>query len=76
MEVERVEALSYGGLRELPAQFIRPAHERPENSKAVEGVTVPVVSLSSRTMWWWKKYSRLVVNGDFSSSPITGSSHR
>ncbi|PSS00404.1 Flavonol synthase/flavanone 3-hydroxylase [Actinidia chinensis var. chinensis] len=46
MEVERVEALSYGGLRELPAQFIRPAHERPENSKAVEGVTVPVVSLS------------------------------
>nr|QFR54186.1 flavonol synthase 1 [Loropetalum chinense var. rubrum] len=46
MEVERVQALAYGGLRELPAQFIRPAHERPENSKAIEGVTVPVISLS------------------------------
>lgn len=46
MEVERVQALAYGGLKELPAQFIRPAHERPENSKPVEGVKVPVVSLS------------------------------
>ncbi|KAL6957159.1 hypothetical protein U1Q18_037076 [Sarracenia purpurea var. burkii] len=46
MEVERVQALALGGLNELPAQFIRPAHERPENSKAIEGVTVPVISLS------------------------------
>ncbi|KAB1205367.1 Flavonol synthase/flavanone 3-hydroxylase [Morella rubra] len=46
MEVERVQALAIGGLKELPEQFIRPAHERPENSKAVEGVTVPVISLS------------------------------
>jgi flavonol synthase len=46
MEVERVQALAFGGLKELPEQFIRPAHERPENSKAVEGVSVPVISLS------------------------------
>ncbi|PSS31792.1 Flavonol synthase/flavanone 3-hydroxylase [Actinidia chinensis var. chinensis] len=46
MEVERVQALSHGGLHELPAQFIRLPHERPENSKAVEGVTVPVISFS------------------------------
>ncbi|XAR62603.1 Flavonol synthase [Bertholletia excelsa] len=46
MEIERVQALFQGGHRELPAQFIRPAHERPENSKAVEGVTVPVIPLS------------------------------
>ncbi|PON80861.1 Oxoglutarate/iron-dependent dioxygenase [Trema orientale] len=46
MGVERVQALSFAGLKELPAQFIRPDHERPGNSKAVEGVTVPVVSLS------------------------------
>ncbi|CAK9147282.1 unnamed protein product [Ilex paraguariensis] len=45
MQVERVQALSHGGLHELPAQFIRPAHERPENSKAIEGMTVPVISL-------------------------------
>lgn len=46
MEVQRVQALAFGGLKELPEQFIRPAHERPENSKAVEGVSVPVISLS------------------------------
>lgn len=48
MEVERVrvQSLAHGGLHELPAQFIRPASERPENSKALVGVTVPVVSLS------------------------------
>ncbi|GMN39682.1 hypothetical protein TIFTF001_008917 [Ficus carica] len=46
MVVERVQALSIAGLKELPAQFIRPDHERPENSKAVEGVSVQVVSLS------------------------------
>ncbi|XVE95437.1 hypothetical protein REPUB_Repub02eG0097100 [Reevesia pubescens] len=46
MEVERVQALAFGDLSELPAKFIRPAHERPENSKPLEGVTVPVISLS------------------------------
>ncbi|XWS25184.1 hypothetical protein CRYUN_Cryun27aG0048100 [Craigia yunnanensis] len=46
MEVERVQALASGGLNELPSKFIRPAHERPENSKPLEGVTVPVISLS------------------------------
>ncbi|XP_054792836.1 flavonol synthase/flavanone 3-hydroxylase-like [Prosopis cineraria] len=46
MEVERVQCLASGLLKELPAQFIRPADERPENTKAVEGVTVPVISLS------------------------------
>ena len=46
MEFQRVQSLSFDGLNELPIQFIRPAHERPENSKAVEGVTVPVISLS------------------------------
>ncbi|KAE8658984.1 S-locus lectin protein kinase family protein [Hibiscus syriacus] len=47
MEVERVQALAFitGGLKELPAKFICPPHERPENSKPLEGVTVPVVSL-------------------------------
>ncbi|KAE8077419.1 hypothetical protein FH972_015984 [Carpinus fangiana] len=46
MDVQRVQALACGGLKELPEQFIRPAHERPENSKAMEGVDVPVISLS------------------------------
>ncbi|KAJ7959106.1 Flavonol synthase [Quillaja saponaria] len=46
MEVERVQVLAFGGMKELPAQFIRPDHEQPENSKAVEGMTVPVISLS------------------------------
>lgn len=46
MIAERVQALALGGLNKLPAQFIRPAHERPENSAAVDGVTVPVISLS------------------------------
>nr|WGJ63360.1 flavonol synthase FLS2 [Hypericum monogynum] len=45
MEVERVQALAYGGLKELPLQFVRPAHERPENTKPLEGVTVPVISM-------------------------------
>ncbi|GMN39681.1 hypothetical protein TIFTF001_008918 [Ficus carica] len=43
---ERVQALSCAGLKELPAQFVRPENERPENTKAVEGVTVPVISLA------------------------------
>ncbi|KAJ0025470.1 hypothetical protein Pint_08221 [Pistacia integerrima] len=46
MEMERVQALAYAGLNELPAQFIRPLNERPENSKPISGVTVPVISLS------------------------------
>ncbi|XP_057974581.1 flavonol synthase/flavanone 3-hydroxylase-like [Malania oleifera] len=46
MEVQRVQALAYGELSQLPARFVRPAHERPENSRAVEGVAVPVISLS------------------------------
>ncbi|KAI9086842.1 hypothetical protein K1719_031165 [Acacia pycnantha] len=46
MEVERVQHLACGLLKELPAQFIRPANERPENTKAVEGVRLPVISLS------------------------------
>ncbi|KAL9252405.1 Flavonol synthase/flavanone 3-hydroxylase-like protein [Drosera capensis] len=46
MEVERVQALALGGIHDLPAHFIRPEHERPENSKAIEGVSVPVISLS------------------------------
>lgn len=33
-------------LKELPPQFIRPANEQPKNTKAVEGVVVPVISLS------------------------------
>ncbi|XP_059630240.1 flavonol synthase/flavanone 3-hydroxylase-like [Cornus florida] len=46
MEVQRVQALAHGALHELPEQFIRPANERPENTKAVEGMTVPVIPLS------------------------------
>ncbi|RVW17740.1 Flavonol synthase/flavanone 3-hydroxylase [Vitis vinifera] len=47
MEVERVQALASGAdLNELPAKFIRPAHERPENTKPLEGVSVPVISLA------------------------------
>ncbi|CAN1235828.1 Flavonol synthase/flavanone 3-hydroxylase [Linum perenne] len=46
--VERFQELAYnGGLaKELPPQFIRPSHERPENTKAIVGVTVPEVSLA------------------------------
>ncbi|XP_059434366.1 flavonol synthase/flavanone 3-hydroxylase-like [Corylus avellana] len=46
MDVQRVQGLAFSGLKELPEQFIRPAHERPENSKAMEGVSVPIISLS------------------------------
>ncbi|KAI4337785.1 hypothetical protein L6164_016160 [Bauhinia variegata] len=46
MEVKRVQTLAFGELKELPAQFVRPANERPENTNAVEGLTVPVISLS------------------------------
>lgn len=33
-------------IKQLPTQFIRPEHERPENTKAIQGVTVPVISLN------------------------------
>ncbi|KAJ1380271.1 Oxoglutarate/iron-dependent dioxygenase [Sesbania bispinosa] len=46
MKVERIQTLALKQLKELPTQFIRPANERPENTKAMEGVTVPVISLS------------------------------
>ncbi|GAV84101.1 2OG-FeII_Oxy domain-containing protein/DIOX_N domain-containing protein [Cephalotus follicularis] len=46
MEVARVQALAYSGLNKVPHQFVRPTHERPENTKAINGVTVPVISLS------------------------------
>ncbi|KAG5040069.1 hypothetical protein JHK82_012208 [Glycine max] len=46
MEVERIQTLSLNQLKELPPQFIRPANERPENTKAIEGVIVPLISLS------------------------------
>ncbi|XP_058089553.1 flavonol synthase/flavanone 3-hydroxylase-like [Magnolia sinica] len=46
MEVERVQSLASVGLNELPSQFVRPAHEQPANTKAVQGVKVPKISLS------------------------------
>lgn len=46
MSVERVQTLASGTNHELPARFVRPPHEQPANSKAIEGVTVPVISLS------------------------------
>ncbi|KAM6594717.1 hypothetical protein CsatA_002420 [Cannabis sativa] len=46
MEVVRVQTLSSFEQKEIPEKFIRPLNERPENSKAIEGVTVPVVSLT------------------------------
>ena len=46
MKAERVQALAGHGLHDLPAHFIRPADEQPINSKAIEGVKVPVISLN------------------------------
>jgi len=46
MEVKRVQTLAFNQLKELPPQFIRLANERPENTKAMEGVNVPMISLS------------------------------
>lgn len=46
MELKRIQTLASNEMKELPLQFIRPANERPENTKAVEGVTVPIISLS------------------------------
>ncbi|KAF7816885.1 flavonol synthase/flavanone 3-hydroxylase-like [Senna tora] len=46
MEIEREQKLSFEEMKEVPPQFVRPVNERPENTKAVEGVSVPVISLS------------------------------
>lgn len=46
MDVERIQSLFHNGLNHLPSKFIRPSNERPENTKAIEGVGVPVISLS------------------------------
>ncbi|OWM88439.1 flavonol synthase/flavanone 3-hydroxylase-like [Punica granatum] len=43
---ERVQALASAAIHELPDMFVRLAHEQPANSKAIEGVKVPVISLS------------------------------
>lgn len=44
-----MQSLASVGLQELPNQFVRPLHERPANSKAIEGVEVPNISLSQPT---------------------------
>ncbi|KAK2388193.1 putative 2-oxoglutarate-dependent dioxygenase [Trifolium repens] len=46
MEIKRVQTLAFNYLKELPPQFIRSDNERPENTKALEGVNVPIISLS------------------------------
>lgn len=46
--VERVQLLAAGTTPELPPQFVRLKHERPENSKALEGIKVPTISLSQQ----------------------------
>ncbi|KAL9687778.1 hypothetical protein QQ045_032185 [Rhodiola kirilowii] len=46
LEVQRVQTLAHSKINELPPQFIRPANERPENTKALEGVKVPTISLT------------------------------
>lgn len=40
-----MQCLASGPLKVLPAQFIRPAEERPGNTIAEEGVAVPVISM-------------------------------
>ncbi|GLT73507.1 hypothetical protein SLA2020_453610 [Shorea laevis] len=71
MEVQRVQALAFGGLKELPEQFIRPAHERPENSKAVEGSACLSSHYLTRMTWSLNKWLRRARSGGSSSSPIT-----
>lgn len=44
--IERVQLLAAGMTPELPPQFVRPEHERPKNSGALEGIKVPTISLS------------------------------
>ena len=47
MQIERVQAIAgTANFKHIPEKFIRPAHERPENTKPLEGVSVPVISLS------------------------------
>ncbi|KAK4803162.1 hypothetical protein SAY86_001365 [Trapa natans] len=46
MSTERVQTLSSTTIRQLPARFVRLPHEQPANSKAIDGVTVPVISLA------------------------------
>ncbi|KAK4589484.1 hypothetical protein RGQ29_020169 [Quercus rubra] len=46
MHIKRGQATLLFICVKLPVQFILPAHERPENTVAVDGVTVPVISLS------------------------------
>ncbi|KAK4747456.1 hypothetical protein SAY87_014042 [Trapa incisa] len=46
MSTERIQTLSSTTIRELPARFVRLPHEQPANSKAMDGVTVPVISLA------------------------------
>ncbi|XP_047149028.1 flavonol synthase/flavanone 3-hydroxylase-like [Vigna umbellata] len=46
MEVKRIQSLALKQLKEVPPEFIRLPNERPENSKAIEGVSVPLISLS------------------------------
>jgi len=46
MEVKRIQSLALKQLKEVPPEFIRSPNERPENTKAIEGVTVPLISLS------------------------------
>ncbi|KAK7282746.1 hypothetical protein RIF29_11768 [Crotalaria pallida] len=48
MEMERIQTLAINNVMELPPQFIRPENERPENTKAVERVTFPIISLSQQ----------------------------
>ncbi|KAF7843933.1 flavonol synthase/flavanone 3-hydroxylase-like [Senna tora] len=69
MEIERVQKLSFEEMKELPPQFVQPLNERPENTKAVEGVSVPVISLS-HTTFWSSKSPKLRFNGDSSLSQI------
>lgn len=58
MELERIQSLSHEGLNQLPSKFIRPDYERPENTKAIEGVGVPVISLSQQHDFIVREISR------------------
>lgn len=44
-----MQTLASSQLKKLPSQFIRSENERPENTKAVEGVKMPVISLLSNS---------------------------
>ena len=47
MIARRVQALASSELNKLLAQFIRLARDRPENTVAVNEVTVPIISLTA-----------------------------